>query len=261
MLGMGAGEVANFAPLVDLVGSPPYRLLTRTKEFMTVLYGAWASTEEKPFRFKGQYFHVENAYLSLKAITKPHPPVYLAAMGPKMRQLAGKMANGWIPITYTPETYKEDWQEIKAQAISVGRDPSKIDRGLLIYTVVLEDGQAAKEHASHFGRALLSERPNLLRTLGHSELADDLQSVAYMSNLSEGDEVSLQIPRELVERVTICGTPTEVIEQIEEFIQAGVRLFLIWPLYENRKIFEETIKHYQKRILPHFAKVLSPIIE
>ncbi|RLI72907.1 hypothetical protein DRO97_08490, partial [Archaeoglobales archaeon] len=40
-VGIGAGEIANFGPLVDLVGSKPKPSARRVKEFIDVMYGVW----------------------------------------------------------------------------------------------------------------------------------------------------------------------------------------------------------------------------
>ena len=39
---------------------------------------------------------------------------------------------------------------------------------------------------------------------------------------------------------------------VEEFVAAGVRLFVLWPPYEDREMLTETIEHYSNTILPHF---------
>ena len=91
-LGIGPGEVANYGPLVDVSGPPPHRFYTRTREFIEVLRGVWASTQEEPFSFEGRLFQVEDAHLSLKPVTEPHPPIYLAALGERMKELTGQVA-------------------------------------------------------------------------------------------------------------------------------------------------------------------------
>lgn len=255
LLGIGPGEITNFEPIRDLAGTPPYRLLTRTKEFINVLRGTWASTPETPFSFAGDFFHVEQAYLSLKPATKPHPPIYVGAMGPNMRQLTGEMANGWLPVTYTPETFAHDWQMVSTSAKKVGRNPAEIDRGLLIYTTVLDDGEKAKAHGSLYGRDLLVERPDVLRQLGYAELADDRLSLVQKASPAEGRDLAQQIPQRLAEQVIISGTPQQAIQQIEQFIHAGVRLFAIWPPFDDKKMFHETMRHYQNTILPYFRKL------
>jgi alkanesulfonate monooxygenase SsuD/methylene tetrahydromethanopterin reductase-like flavin-dependent oxidoreductase (luciferase family) len=254
ILGIGAGERGNFGPLVDVAGPPPHRLFTRTREFIEVLRGVWSSTAESPFSFEGTYFRLENAHLSLKPVIKPHPPIYLAAMGPRTRQLTGRVADGWTPVAYTPETYASDWEEVAAAAKSAGRKPDAIDRALTISTLVLRDGKKAREIGGGLiGRIMLANRPRLLRQLGHPELADDRLDVSRTANPMDGVQVAERIPLELGERVTICGTPGEAIRRIEEFVDAGVRLFVLWPPYEDEGILTETLDHYRNSILPHFA--------
>ena len=68
----------------------------------------------------------------------------------------------------------------------------------------------------------------------------------------------LVIPTELATRAWICGTPDDAIEQIEEFIKAGVRLLVIHPNYEispRRTSVNETIENYRRKILPNFAEL------
>ena len=254
ILGIGAGERGNFGPRGDLPGPPPHRLFTRTREFTEVLRGVWSSTVEAPFSFEGTYFQLENAHLSLKPATKPHPPINLAAIGPKTRQVTAQVANGWTPVDYTPETYASDWEQVAAAAKSAGREPDTIDRALTISTVVLSDGKKAREIGGGLiGRIMLANRPRLLRQLGHPELADDRLDVSQTTNPMEGAKIAERIPLELGERVTICGTPEEATRRIEEFIDAGVRLFVLWPPYEDEALLTETLDHYRRSILPHFA--------
>lgn len=251
-LGLGPGEVMNFGPLKDVAGEPPYRLMTRTQEFIEVMHGIWASTVEAPFSYAGRYFQIADAHLSMKPVTKPHPPIYVAAMGPNMRRLTGRIADGWTPATYTPATYSADWQLIADSAIAAGRDPDQIGRALTIFTCVMTDGAAARARASVFGRLELVARPNLLHQLGYGELADDRFSLANTAGISTGVDRAAQIPQQLGEQVTICGTPHDAIVQIEAFVDAGVERFMIWPLYSQATACKETLTHFQQTILPHF---------
>ena len=252
-LGIGPGEVANYGPLVDVSGPPPHRFYTRTREFIEVLRGVWASTQEEPFSFEGRLFQIEDAHLSLKPVTEPHPPIYLAALGERMKRLTGQVADGWTPVIYTPETYAADWAEVASAAEAAGRDPRAIDRALTISTVVLSDEQKARAFGDIVGRVMLTTRPQLLGRLGHSELADERLDVARTASPMDGVQLAQQIPAGLGEQVTICGTPEQAIRRIEEFIAAGVRLFVLWPPYEDAQMLGETIEHYRSTILPYFA--------
>jgi alkanesulfonate monooxygenase SsuD/methylene tetrahydromethanopterin reductase-like flavin-dependent oxidoreductase (luciferase family) len=73
-----------------------------------------------------------------------------------------------------------------------------------------------------------------------------------------GVQLAQQLPAGLGEGVTICGTPEQAIRRIEEFVAAGVRLFVLWPPYEDEEMLAETIEHYSRTILPHFASRSRP---
>ncbi len=257
-LGVGGGEIGNFGPLVDQAGSRPYRLLTRLKEFVTVLQGVWKSTIENPFSFDGTFFHVKDGFLTSKPFTKPHPPIYLSALGPKMRKFAGHVADGWIPITYTPESYKKDLKEIESSAKTSGRDVKKIDPGLTIYTIVLKDHERAKEIAAARGKLDLAARPRLLRDLGYKEIADEnlmwsRRPGPLMGEYPKESEYASKIPTDLASEVTISGSPDEAIGQIEKFIKSGVKLFVLWQPYEEKDALEETVENYKNIVIPYFA--------
>ena len=93
-LGIGAGEIGNYGPLLDVIGPPPHQLYGRTKEFIEVVHGVWRSSLAEPFVFQGKHFQLHNAHLSLKPFTQPHPPIYLAGMSPKTKHLTGAVADG-----------------------------------------------------------------------------------------------------------------------------------------------------------------------
>jgi len=251
-LGIGPGEVLNFGPLVDVAGRPPYRMLSRTREYIEVVKGVWGSTIETPFNYNGDYFQLENAHLSMKPVTLPHPPIYIAAMGPKMKRLTGEMGNGWTPITYTPTTYTHAWQEIATAATQAGRDPNQIGRALTLYTVILDDRAQAVEMADSWGRLDLVANPRLLEELGYGEFADSRFALENTQGISTGQAIADKLPSGLGSDVTIGGTAQDAIARIEAYIAAGVERFIIWPPYGNPSQAKETLTHLQKTVLPHF---------
>ena len=252
-LGIGAGEIGNYGPLLDVIGPPPHQLYGRTKEFIEVVHGVWRSSLAEPFVFQGKHFQLHNAHLSLKPFTQPHPPIYLAGMSPKTKHLTGAVADGWTPVTYTPETYANAWADVQQGARNVGRNPAALDRALTICTVVLNDEMQAKSAGSLAGRKRMSARPALLRELGYPELAGSGVDVTQKEDPCAGHDIVQRIPASLGEKATICGTPHQAIQQIEEFIDAGVQMFVLWMPYDTPQFLQETIDHYRQTILPYFS--------
>ena len=67
---------------------------------------------EKPLEFKGQYYQIPYAGADatglgkpLKSILhgRPDIPIYLAAIGPKNVALTAEIADGWLPVFFSPQ--------------------------------------------------------------------------------------------------------------------------------------------------------------
>src|SRR5262245_692231 len=84
--------------------------LARTREYVEVVRAVWR--REKPVEFKGAYYQIPYAGPDatglgkpLKSILhgRPDIPIYLAAIGPRNVALAAEIADGWLPIFFSPE--------------------------------------------------------------------------------------------------------------------------------------------------------------
>jgi len=249
-LGLGAGEVFNVEPLTDVDFSKPF---TRLRESVELIKELW--TSEKPVTFSGETVGVEDAAPIFKPLQKPHPPIYIGGMGRRTRRFIGRICDGWMPWIYAPDAYRDDLREIERGCRDAGRGMDEIDPGLNIRAVVLKDGDEARRVAEPGNRTALALRARLLKSLGQPELAREAQMI-WSSSFSEEHvrrtrEVSKRIPEELVEKVSIAGTPDEAIGQIEEFKEAGVRLLAL-TLMTSR--FEETEEAFRDVILPYFSE-------
>src|SRR6059036_938373 len=90
-------------------GVPFGKPLQRTREYVEIVRSVWR--REKPVEFKGQYYQIPYAGTDatglgkpLKSILhgRPDIPIYLAAIGPKNVALAAEIADGWIPVFFSP---------------------------------------------------------------------------------------------------------------------------------------------------------------
>src|SRR5579885_290944 len=89
-------------------GQPYGKPLVRTREYIEIVRRIWA--REAPLDFQGEEYQIpikDGTGLGkpLKLIVHPlrsRIPVYLAAIGPKNMELAGEIADGWLPIFYAP---------------------------------------------------------------------------------------------------------------------------------------------------------------
>jgi probable F420-dependent oxidoreductase len=70
--------------------------ITCTKEGLEIMRRLW--TESAPLNFDGKFIHVKGAIIEPKPIQKPHPPIWLGGHLPGSLRMAGRYAQGWMPI-------------------------------------------------------------------------------------------------------------------------------------------------------------------
>ena len=83
-LAVGAGPMDQEC---QVFGVPRSETYARTYEALQVIQKAW--TEEE-FSHHGKYYHYDNVRVTTKPVQQPHPPVYMAAMGPQSATRAAK---------------------------------------------------------------------------------------------------------------------------------------------------------------------------
>ena len=58
---------------------------------------------DKPVDFDGKFFKLQDAVLGLEPYEGTPPPIWLAAHGPRMLGITGRLADGWLPTNISPE--------------------------------------------------------------------------------------------------------------------------------------------------------------
>ena len=99
--------------------------LEQMREALQLILGLWSHPR---FTFHGKYFHVENLILEPKPLQKPHPPILIGGVGPKvtLRMIAeiGDACNLWGP----PDEFARERETLKRHCEEVGRDESTIEK-------------------------------------------------------------------------------------------------------------------------------------
>ena len=99
--------------------------LEQMKEALQLILGLWANP---CFTFHGKYFHVEDAILEPKPLQKPHPPILIGGVGPKvtLRIIAemGDACNLWGP----PEEFARERDLLRRHCDEAERDEATIEK-------------------------------------------------------------------------------------------------------------------------------------
>jgi F420-dependent oxidoreductase-like protein len=80
--------------------------------------------------FSGKYYQLKNAPFAPKAVQKPHPPILIGGMGPKViLPLAARHANIWHFYSGSGvESIRQTCAAFDAVCRKVGRDPAEVEK-------------------------------------------------------------------------------------------------------------------------------------
>jgi alkanesulfonate monooxygenase SsuD/methylene tetrahydromethanopterin reductase-like flavin-dependent oxidoreductase (luciferase family) len=125
-LGLGAG---GFWDAIAAMGGPrrsPGEAVEATEEAIDVIRLIWSG--ERGVKYEGRHYRLSGVH------TGPKPAhdigIWLGAGGPRMLDLIGRKADGWVPSSgwMPPEDLPRSLRRIEDAASRAGRDPGEIRR-------------------------------------------------------------------------------------------------------------------------------------
>ncbi|CAN5606284.1 hypothetical protein BH09CHL1_BH09CHL1_29570 [soil metagenome] len=131
-LGLGAGAFWDAITAMGGQRRAPGEAIAALKEAMDLIRGLWNTGDPAPLHFDGDHYHLEGAQRG--PLPAHDIPIWIGAYKPRMLQLIGRKADGWLPsLPYMkPGDLQIANQTIDSAAISAGRDPREIRRILNI---------------------------------------------------------------------------------------------------------------------------------
>ena len=186
--------------------------LSRLREAIHVMRTFLA---EGAITFEGDFFKYNGLYTFARPVQEQIPIKMGAMKGPRSFRTAGELAEGvHHALSYSREAYDYMAEKTREGAEKAGRNVEDLDLGAWVVTVVSDDAEAAKRAARILVAFYISSMPpeQLAR---HGIEASDLQPV--VDALGAGDipkAVELFKP-EYSEKLSLAGTPEEVVEKIK----------------------------------------------
>ena len=223
-LGLGAW----WEPLASRVGvrrRNPVRAMQEVVESVRLLLSM-----KEHVTYRGEYVHLEDVYLDHGAAEGHDVKIYIAAVGPQMLRLAGRVADGVVlNFQHTVGAIRKAVQEVKAGAESAGRSLQDVDRAQLQTVRVGRDKKRQLEEGKPFLAQYIAQQPHIE---GPSEIDPDLarrvkEIIPWPATAEQVMEGAKLIPDELVENVGCYGDADEVRSRLREYKDAGVTLPLV----------------------------------
>jgi F420-dependent oxidoreductase-like protein len=211
-------------------GQPFPKPMGRTREFFDLV--RTMIRREGPVTFQGEHYQLPisgGAQLGkpLKLINHPlrrEIPMYLGAEGPQNVKMATEIADGWLPLFYSPfrpEIYKDSLQNLKPG----------FDIACPVTVVVNDDLESAlipikwalAFYIGGMGAASKNFHLNLIGRLGFEEEAKTVQTLFLEGKRAEA---AAAVPDKLADEISLAGSPARIKDRLQAWRESPVTTIL-----------------------------------
>ena len=209
-------------------GQPYRKPLARTREYVEIIRRVLA--REEPLEFDGEFYqHPYHGPGSmglgkpLKSITHPlrrEIPIFLGAEGPKNVTMTAEIADGWIPLYYSPfrqDVYAEQLKDAKPgfeiPALANINITDDVEAGLMPVKMMLGfyiGGMGAKGKNFH---------TDLMARMGYEEAAFKIQELFFEGRR---DEAIAMVPTEFADEISLVGPPARIKDRLQAWKESPV---------------------------------------
>jgi F420-dependent oxidoreductase-like protein len=210
--------------------------LARTREYIEIVRSVWR--REKALEFTGTYYQIPYAGSDATGLGKPlrsilhgraDIPIYLAAIGPKNVALAAEIADGWLPVFFSPERMSV-WKEALESGFRTaggGKSIERFDIAPTVPVVIGADVRACRDvvkprlalYVGGMGARGTNFYNDLIRRYGYEGDAVRIQDL-YLSGKKQ--DAAAAVPDALVDEVALCGPRERIAERLARWTSSGV---------------------------------------
>jgi F420-dependent oxidoreductase-like protein len=240
LLGLGPSGPQVIEGLHGVAFAKP---LTRTRETVEVIRMAMAGEK---VAYAGDTVVIprpggEGRPMRLSATPQPDVPIYLATLSPRMLELTGRIADGWLGTSFVPEGAQAYFGPLDAGLAAAGRARADLDvcQGAevafasdedALATMVADRKRGLAFSLGGMGTASTNFYSDAYARQGWTEAA-----AAVRERWQAGDKVgaSALVTDEMVLGTTLIGTEAMVRERLGVWRAAGVDTVRLYPAGET----------------------------
>jgi F420-dependent oxidoreductase-like protein len=215
--------------------------LTRTREYVEIV--RTILRREAPLEHHGEHYDIPYSGADATGLGKPlriivHPPraevpIYLAAIGPKNVALAAEIADGWLPIFFSPERFADTHRPMLEEGFARrGGRPDGWDLAAHVPVVVTDDAAAGREflkpllalYVGGMGAKGKNFYTRLAERYGYADAAGTIQDL-YLAG--KKNEAIAAVPDALVDEVALVGDRARIADRLDAFRECGVGTLIL----------------------------------
>jgi F420-dependent oxidoreductase-like protein len=219
-------------------GSPYGRPLARTREYVEIVRAILR--RDAPVEFTGEHYRLPaedgtglgKPLRSIVHPLRPDLPIYIAAIGPGNVALAAEIADGWLPILFSPDRARDafgpslergfarggrahgSFDVAPIVPVEVGRDVEACRDRVRPFLALYVGGMGARD--SNFYNAVVSR-------YGYEAEAKEIQDL-YLQGSPR--EAAAMVPDALVDEIALVGPAARIRDRLAAWREAGVTTLL-----------------------------------
>lgn len=193
-LRLGIGVGGEFPPEYEACGVPVNERGARANESIGVVRRLWS---EDNVRHDGRHFRFGPISIEPKPVQVGGPPILVGGRKPPAFRRAGRLADGYISHMCSPDMYRENLAAIQTHADAAGRGAAPFRTAAFLFTILSDDYDSALDRAGTMLQ-MIYNRPF----------------------------------RDAAAKYCLLGRPSDCVQQMQAFIDAGCREFIFSPLMD-----------------------------
>ncbi len=219
VMGIGSQIRAHITKRFSMPWSSP---AARMREFILAMRAIWATWHEgEPLQFTGKFYQhtLMTPFFTPTNCESGPPRVFLAAVGPRMTEVAGEVADGVIVHAFTTEKYL---REVTVPALERGfaragksRDDFEVSYPAFIVTGANAEDMAAADTLIRRQIAFYGSTPAyrpVLESIGCGDLQPELNT---LSKQGRWQEMGTLIDDEMLNAFAVVAEPEQVAERFK----------------------------------------------
>jgi F420-dependent oxidoreductase-like protein len=213
-------------------GEPWGKPLLKTREYVEIVRSV---LRRETLEYDGGQYQVPYAGPGATGLGKPlklmaRPlradiPIYLAAFKPRAVELAAEIADGWLPIFFSPERARETFPA------PFGRD-SGFDIAPAVPALVAEDVETARDalrgyyalYVGGMGARGANFYNDLAVSYGYEKEAKEIQDL-YLDGKQR--DAAAAVPAGLIDEMALVGPPEHIKDRLSAWRDSGATTLLI----------------------------------
>jgi F420-dependent oxidoreductase-like protein len=166
---------------------------------------------------------------------RPDLPIWLGAEGPKNVALAGEIADGWLPIYYSPKVagmYQGWLDEGFAKRADADVVAATFDIAPNCSVVVTDDVDAALDamrptlgfYIGGMGAKDMNFHKQVFARMGYEQEADRIQDLFLEG---KRDEAIAAVPARMAADISLVGSVAQIRDDVQRWEDAGVTMLVV----------------------------------